>query len=368
MCAVLDFTSALYLGLRHPSRSLRPWPALTSGSPAALMQPPGSADVAAGLAALQGCERATLAASTLHLFWDLFGILARERVRIFMDCGCYAIARWGVERAAALGTPIQTFPHHDATSLRELIAKERGDKRRPVIVCDGFCPACGQFAPIADYLRCTDVERGRLVIDDTQALGVFGADPSIGAPYGRYGGGSLRYFAPGVTRTVVISSLAKAFGAPLAALSGDERFVRRFEQLSETAAYCSPPSVAAINAAQRALKINCAQGDEWRTYLYGLVRRFCTRLAQIGLDVMGGVFPLLTLKPSADVDARALHERIRRRGVNAVLTRGCGAAGVCVSFLLTTLHNLSDIDCAVEIVGRALAPPEATPFEMGRAL
>lgn len=365
---VLDFTSALYLGLRHPSRSLRPWPALTSGSPAALMEPPGAGDVAERLAALQGCERATFATSTLHLFWDVFGILARERVRIFMDSGCYAIARWGVERAAALGTPIRTFPHHDATSLRELIAKARGDRRWPVIVCDGFCPACGQFAPIADYLRCADAEQGHLVIDDTQALGVFGGNPSISAPYGSGGGGSLRYFALAAPRAVVISSLAKAFGAPLAALAGSANFVRRFEQLSETAVYCSPPSIAAICAAQRALEINYAQGDAWRAYLYGLVRRVCVRLAQIGLDVVGGQFPAVTLKPRADVDARALHDGMRRLGVNAVLTRRCGVADACVSFLVTALHNISDIDCAVEIVGRALTPQKMVMFEIGRTL
>ena len=36
---VLDFTSASYLGLRHPRRTLRPWPRLTTGVPAALAEP-----------------------------------------------------------------------------------------------------------------------------------------------------------------------------------------------------------------------------------------------------------------------------------------------------------------------------------------
>ena len=71
---MLDFTSALYLGLRHPSRSLRAWPALTAGQPAALESPARRFGVARQLAALQGCERATLLPSTLHLFWDLFGL------------------------------------------------------------------------------------------------------------------------------------------------------------------------------------------------------------------------------------------------------------------------------------------------------
>ena len=71
---MLDFTSALYLGLRHPLGSSRPWAALSLGRPAALQPPPGAGALARELAALQGCEAATLLPSTLHLFWDLFGL------------------------------------------------------------------------------------------------------------------------------------------------------------------------------------------------------------------------------------------------------------------------------------------------------
>ena len=52
---MLDFTSALYLGLRHPSAALTPWPALSSGRPAALAEHRGAEDVAASLAGLAGC-------------------------------------------------------------------------------------------------------------------------------------------------------------------------------------------------------------------------------------------------------------------------------------------------------------------------
>ena len=67
---MLDFTSALYLGLTHDSQSLPRWRALTTGVPAALRSAPGASRVAAGLAGVIGTERATLSPSTLHLFWD----------------------------------------------------------------------------------------------------------------------------------------------------------------------------------------------------------------------------------------------------------------------------------------------------------
>ena len=75
---MLDFTSALYLGLSHESWRLPGWDRLTLGKPAALESPPGAREVERDLAALVGCERALLAPSTLHLFGDLLTILAER--------------------------------------------------------------------------------------------------------------------------------------------------------------------------------------------------------------------------------------------------------------------------------------------------
>jgi len=90
---MIDFTSALYLGMRHPHQSLRPWTELTTGRPAALESPREAERLARQLARLLGCERATLGTSTLHLFWDLFEVLAREPIAIYTDAGAYPIAR-----------------------------------------------------------------------------------------------------------------------------------------------------------------------------------------------------------------------------------------------------------------------------------
>src|SRR4051812_46557747 len=98
---MLDFTSALYLGMTHPSASLAPWQALTLGRPAALEEPPGAGQVAADLARLTGAEAGLLFPSTLHLFRDLFRCVvtaanpaAARGVVLLMDTQAYPIARW----------------------------------------------------------------------------------------------------------------------------------------------------------------------------------------------------------------------------------------------------------------------------------
>ena len=92
---MLDFTSSLYLGLSHSSQSLRPWQQLTLGMPAALRTPPGTSHLELELARLQGCERVSLGTSTLHLFWDLFGMLSDQDYTVYFDQRTYPVARWG---------------------------------------------------------------------------------------------------------------------------------------------------------------------------------------------------------------------------------------------------------------------------------
>ena len=343
---MLDFTSSLYLGLRHPSRMLGPWESLTAGAPAALSEPDDTRGVARALARLQGCERGVLAPSTLHLFWDLFGTLGRERVAVYMDAGVYPIARWGVERAAARGAPVQTFRHHDCGDLRRKLQR-RQPGRRPIIVTDGFCPACGRPAPVEDYLVCARARGGLLVIDDTQALGILGHSPGGAAPYGEGGGGVLRWAGITGPDVVVVSSLAKGFGVPVAALGGSAKLVSLFEDTSETRVHCSQPSAPLVNAALRALRINAHLGEDLRQRLAGLVARFRSQLELAGFWAAGGLFPFQTLLPSPGVAAESLHARLHRKGVRTVLHKGGRGRRPLLSFIITCRHSPADIDRAV---------------------
>ena len=258
---MLDFTSALYLGLRHPSGLLAPWDVLTLGRPAALEEPPDAAAVTGALARLQGCEAATALPSTLHLFWDLFRVLGRKRSVILCDAATYPIAKWGTERASGMGTPVHTFAHHDPAALGSIARRMARASLRPIVVADGYCPSCGRVAPIPAYADIARGSGGYLVLDDTQALGILGELPTRANPYGSGGGGSLRWHGTFGPHIVVGSSLAKGFGAPLAVLSGSRELIDRFRDRSETRIHCSPPSVAVIHAAHRAMQVNRRHGE-----------------------------------------------------------------------------------------------------------
>ena len=341
---MLDFTSALYLGIHHPSRSLKPWRQLTRGVPAALAEPPGASEVARDLAELQGCEQAVLMSSTLHLFMDLFGMLGRQPVTLYLDEGAYAIASWGAERAAARGVAVHRFGHHEPDALLAQITGQAHSGKRPVVVADGFCPICGEPAPIRDYLEIVRRCGGLLVLDDTQALGILGEKPRIEAPYGAGGGGMLCWSGVSGPDILVGASLAKGFGAPMAALAGSELMLRRFTTSSDTRVHCSPPSVAVIHAAEHALAVNQEHGNLLRQCLAQRVRQFRDGLGWIGWSATGGLFPVQTLRAIAGNDAVRMHQRLSRWGIGAVLSRPRSGGDPRLSFLITARHSSTEID------------------------
>lgn len=347
---MIDFTSALYLGMHHSSRSLQPWRQLTLGVPAALAEPPGADKVAHDLAELQGCEQAALMPSTLHLFWDLFGMLSTQTATIYLDKEAYAIAQWGAARAAAAGVAVHRFRHYDPQALLSQMAAQPRRNKSPIVIANGFCPICGRPAPVEDYLDIIRRFGGLLVLDDTQSLGIWGEDSQRHQPYGNGGGGVLRWSGLYGPDILLGSSLAKGFGVPVAALSGSKRLVRRFMAASDTRVHCSPPSVAVIQAAAHALALNRIQGDWLRLRLAQRIQQFRKGLELIGRSAIGGWFPVQTLRGIVGAAAAMLHQRLSQQGVQAILSKPHQNAEACLTFLITARHSAEEIDRCIEIL------------------
>jgi len=355
---VLSFHSALYLGLEHSRDSLRPWRSLTTGVPAVLGTLPGAAALASDLAAMTGFECASLAPSTLHVFWDLFGVWPGEGVTIHVDERAYAVGRWGAERVAAQGAPVSTFAHHDAGSLATRI--RRGGKRsqRPVALTDGFCPECGRMAPLPEYLAVLRRHGGWLVVDDTQALGIFGAGPCPAFPYGKGGGASLRWWGASPAADVLaVCSMAKGFGAPLAFVAGSKRMIRRYENNSETRVHSSPVSAAQVSAGERAMLLNRDRAEGARRTLAARVTRFRAQLARADWEPAGGLFPVQSFPIPGEKEAFALYAALLRLGVETVLQAAGHDGRRRIAFLIRADHSNEDIDQAAEAWLRAVSPP-----------
>jgi 8-amino-7-oxononanoate synthase len=334
---VLDFTSALYLGFEHSPEQLPQWPRLSIGKPAALWEPEVARRLGREVAQLQSCEDGLVSPSTFHLFWDLLGWLARRRTRIYLDGGAYPIAVWGAEHAASRGAPLIRFRHGDVNDLERRL--QHSAIGQPVVVTDGFCPACGTVAPLPELLACVRRAAGLLLVDDTQGVGIFGSS-SLSHSYGVGGGGTLRHTGLEKEEDVIaVSSLAKAFGAPLAVLAGPRRMVRDFEQASETRVHCTPPSMAAVFAGLAALARNRRDGDSLRHQLAALVSRLRSRLAELPLS--RGLFPFQIIAHSC---APELYRELADRRIQTVLRAGPGPRPSQIGIVITAKHTPLEID------------------------
>jgi 8-amino-7-oxononanoate synthase len=352
---VPDFTSALYLGLRHATRMLRPWAALTTGTPAAIRPVPGAAAAAQRLAQLQGCEAATLLPSTLHAAWDIGGLLDRRRNTIYYDAEVYPILGATVSRAASRGVAVRSFPHNDPAALeRALRRDQRLDQRRPVVLVDGLCPACGGPAPLPAYLRAARRHGGLLVVDDTQAVGILGSRRGSVPQWGRGGGGSLRFHGLlGAPDVLVVTSLAKALGVPVAAVSGSREAIANYDARSDTRVHCSPVSIADIHALDCALAINSRTGDELRIRAAAAIQRLRSALRGLGIQAAGGDFPVQALPPLPRAHAARLHRRLRLVDIHAVAQPWAGGTEGRIVFLLGARTTTGDIGAVATALSQA---------------
>jgi 8-amino-7-oxononanoate synthase len=346
---VLDFTSSLYLGLTHGTHELPGWRRLTTGTPAVIREPAIAGRVSEALARLIGTEDAVLSPSTLHAFWDAVGDVCGsygEPAVVLVDAGTYPIARWALARATARGVTVATFAHHDVRRLAKAVDADAGSGRRPIVVADGLCPGCG-VAPLRDYASLVAGRGGAVLIDDTQALGILGRDPHAHDVYGLGGGGSLRWTGAPAADFIVVASLAKGFGAPLAVTASSAHVVRRLAESGETRVHSSPPSQPHLLAAERAMIWNRANGDATRRRLARKVELLRGGLDELGLAATTDLFPIQGAGPFTLSAARRVHSSLHRRGVATVLQQPRCGRGALVSFVVTAAHRVSDIERAL---------------------
>jgi 8-amino-7-oxononanoate synthase len=357
----LDFTSSLYLGFRHPSWGLTSFPQLTLGVPAAVRSPTEAEDLGDSLARLIGCSAGILGASTLHIFWDLFCILGQQQSGLLIVGEIYPIPLWGIERAEALGVPVARVAAHDTERISRSARAWGRRGIRPIIVTDGIFFPEGRIAPLRAYSEITAANGGLLVIDDTQALGILGSAPTVSSPYGRDGGGSFRFHGLTGPHLVGVCSLAKAFGVPVAVLAASPPVVRMFATQSATRQHSSPPSMAVLAAATRAIDLNRRCGEDLRARLLNNIRRFRRGLASVGLESTGGLMPVQTLSFGPERDPRAMHQRLTQAGIGAVVAPNPVGSGGSVVLVITAMHRPIHLKRAVLALDRLLPASGAVP-------
>ncbi len=340
---MLDFTSAHYLGT--PAFVVPPGLALSTGRPAALQEPGWHRHVAEMVARRQGLETGLLAPSTLHLFWDVLALAPASAV-VFVDEQMYPVGQWGAARAALRGLPVVHFSADDLPGLRCLLHTYCPPGRLPWLLTDGWRLIAEAPAPLTHYLRLLrSYPRGMLLLDDTQAFGVLGRQPTPARPLGQGGGGTLAYLGLNAPNILCVTSLAKGLGVPVATLTGSRAWLARFESSSATRVHTSPVSNWHAWAAGQALQHDASSsGAAARRRLARRIREFRRALNGGGWQVRGGWFPVQKLLLPTAPAALGLHRHLARRGIRALLLADAQRPAVPqLAFCLRADHSAVDV-------------------------
>ena len=290
---MLDFTSALYLGFRHPSA--RSPPGTRSRSVARrhcrslLMQKRSQAR----LPACKGAKRPHPCLRPCIFFAICFACWAGSRWSSFATLKPIRSRNGEPSTPQGWGLRFTPLP----TTILRRSGASSGAWHAPTCGRSSSQTATARVAEGSPRSRRMPKSRGvpaAISSSTTPRRWVFSVkSPSRANPYGNGGGGSLRWHGTFGPHILVGSSLAKGFGVPLAVLSGSRDLIDLFRERSETRIHCSPPSAAVIHAAHRALHVNRRQGDTLRQRLLDLVARLRQRLMQAGLTPAGSLpFPV----------------------------------------------------------------------------
>jgi 8-amino-7-oxononanoate synthase len=185
---------------------------------------------------------------------------------------------------------------------------------------------------------------GRLLVDDTQALGILGpggaGTPTWGAPRGTV----LR-----------LASLSKAFNAPLAVLSGSRSNIEAFRDASFTRVYCGPPSLPAALAASRALALNAILGGHLRTELRTRILTFRRTCAELAVPLAPGLFPVQTVMAGEGRRVTVLAAALAARGMHVFVSRGFHDRGVPrLRLIVTAAHHPATLREAAALLSDVL--------------
>lgn len=380
--STVDFTASDYLAYRHAHADLGSWRRLTTGRPAVLGEPRAATALAAELARRTGRTAGVLHTSTLHALLDVWSVLAEEPLTALVDEFAYPIGRLALRANGITATVVRHFdPGHVSEVVRTV-----PPGRRVALLVDGLCPGCGRLAPLAGLIAAAAPRRGLVLVDDTQSIGLAGR-PALApyvhggggnaarlglpatapdghgggtaawlatAPYGHGGGGTAAWLGlPATAPVVVVASTAKAYGAPLAVLTGPARLVSRVRHSGPARVHGSPPSAAARAALASALATEAAEAARRRLAVATMVRRFRSACRSGGLPTPdGGPWPTQTVPVPAGTIA-TVHDSLLRKGIRTVVVHRRCRPGLGIAFLITARHTPAMIDQAVRALATA---------------
>jgi 8-amino-7-oxononanoate synthase len=279
------------------------------------------------LASTVGLEAAMVGSSTLHLLCDVMATIAGDGT-IVIERGAYRTSWMAVERKRGLRADVLTYRNRDLASLWSMLDRRRAG---PVFVVTDALSGLGIAAPLAEIVDGCARRGATVVVDDSQGIGLLG-EPAAGLPYGRGGLGSLtRVGRRGASSVILVASLIKGFGIPLAFVAARKQVIDRIASHGDTAWSSSPPDLPSQVAATRALHVNATVGENARRTLAESV----ILIDEVARTQGSGAFPVRSRRFGSNAAAARYHAALADAGLFALFDKRAAA----VRFVVTAAHT-----------------------------
>ncbi|OQY31397.1 MAG: 8-amino-7-oxononanoate synthase [Anaerolineaceae bacterium 4572_5.2] len=350
--SVLNFCSNNYLGLANDPR-------LKEAAKKAIDQwgvGPGAVRTIAGtmdlhlelerrLAAFKGVEAAISFQSGFSANLATIPALVGKGDMIFSDALNHASIIDGCRLSRA---SIKACRHNDVDDLRRVIAENKGQYRRALLITDGVFSMDGDLAPLDKLIDVAQEQNLVFMVDDAHGEGVVG----------RGGRGIVDHFGLHGQVDVEIGTLSKAFGVVGGYVAGKQTIVDWLRQRGRPFLFSSavtPADVAACIAAVDILEENTDLVDKlWRNGDY-----FKAGMKELGFDTGVSQTPITPVMLGDAALTQKFSRRLFEEGIfgTAIAFPTVPQGKARIRVMISAAHSQSDLDEALGVfkkVGREL--------------
>jgi 7-keto-8-aminopelargonate synthetase-like enzyme len=243
------------------------------------------------LAAWLGTEACVIYPSvTLANMGALPGLVGKQDLLV-VDEHAHNSIQEGAKIARANGTPVATFGHCDPAALDKILANTK--YRVAVVAIDGVYSMTGALPPLAALNEVAKARNAVLYVDDAHGTGILG----------RHGRGTVFDALGSYDNTLVIGSLSKGFSCLGGFIGCTEPMKMLLKMRSNTYIFggpVAPPYLEAVCAVCDIL--SSGEYELLIGRLQGNLRRLVGGLRQLGLAILGGQTPIISVLVGDEAD------------------------------------------------------------------
>jgi 7-keto-8-aminopelargonate synthetase-like enzyme len=306
---VINFGSDSFLGLDQDTRvqeavirGVRRW-GTHNGASRAFSSVRANAEAEDKLAAWLGTEAALIYPSvTLANMGAIPGLVSRQDLLV-VDEHAHNSIQEGAKIAKANGVPVHTFSHCDPCALQKVLRTAK--YRCALVAIDGVYSMTGALPPLAELNAVAKAGNAVLYVDDAHGTGITG----------RCGRGTVLDALGDYDNTLVIGSLSKGFSCAGGFIGCTKEMKLLLKMRSNTYIFGGPVTPPYLEAICTVCDILLS--DEYASIVGRLqhnIRRMTVGAAQLGLAVLGGQTPIISVLVGDEAETLSAGQFLFERG------------------------------------------------------